>query len=158
MIQRIQTVYFLITLICLGIVSFGADMFSFLSTSMRYRVDAFGVYHEQIDKAKVEHTDSFPGYLIGMGLMIITVFAIMSYKDLKRQHRLGRMLFYTYFIVLASVILMINFGSGRIAADITGREMGLGFFILVIGFPFVFLANTGINRDKKLLDSLNRLR
>ncbi len=158
MIQRIQTVYLLITLICLGIVSFGADMFSFLSTTTRYRTNSFGVYHEQFASGKLEHTDSFPGYLIGIGLMLITIVTIISFKDLKRQHRFGRMLFYTYFIVLTSVIIMINFGGSRIANDITGREMDLGFFMLVVGFPFVFLANTGINRDRKLLDSLNRLR
>lgn len=158
MIQRIQTVYLLITLICLGIVSFGSTLFSFLSTEMRYRVNAFGVYHEQIGTGKLEHTDSLPAFLVGIGLMLITIVTIISFKDLKRQHRFGRMLFYAYFVVLTSVIILINFGGSRVADDISGREMDFGFFILVIGFPFVFLANKGINRDIKLLDSLNRLR
>ena len=42
--------------------------------------------------------------------------------------------------------------------DETKRELGLGFFLFVLGFPFCFLAQLGIKRDKKLLDSLNRLR
>lgn len=158
MIQRIQTVYFLLTFICLGVASFGTETFTYLSETMRYKIDAFGVTQTaQTDGSFVDH-DGFPGYLIGIGLMLLTVVSIVSFKNLKRQHRFGRMLFYTYFIVLTSLILMINFGSSRIASDITGREMGLGFFFLVIGFPFVFLANKGINRDIKLLDSLNRLR
>jgi hypothetical protein len=158
MIQRIQTVYLTITLICLGFVSFGTHMFSFLSTTMRYKVDAFGITQGAIADDKFVNHEGFPGYLIGIGLMLITLVTIISFKDLKRQHRFGRMLFYTYFVVLASVMVMINFGGTRISSDISGREMDLGFFLLVVGFPFVFLANTGINRDKKLLDSLNRLR
>ena len=42
--------------------------------------------------------------------------------------------------------------------ETASREMGLGFLLFVVGFPFTFLANTGIKRDKKLLDSLDRLR
>jgi len=36
--------------------------------------------------------------------------------------------------------------------------MGLGFILFVAGFPFTFLANTGIKRDRNLLKSLDRLR
>jgi hypothetical protein len=49
-------------------------------------------------------------------------------------------------------------GGGMLSADETKRELGLGFFFFVLGFPFCFLAQLGIKRDKKLLDSLNRLR
>ncbi len=158
MIQRIQTVYLVITLICLGFVSFGTEIFAYVSETMRYKIDAFGVTQSTIAADKFINHDGFPGYLVGIGLMLITIVTIISFKDQRRQHRFGRMLFYTYFIVIASVIVMINFGSSRIASDITGKELGLGFLLLVIGFPFVFLANKGINRDLKLLDSLNRLR
>ncbi len=158
MIQRIQSVYLLVSLICLGFVSFGTKIFSYLSPSARFQIDAFGVTKTDLETNGFINHEAFPGYAIGIGLMLITLVTLLSFKDLKRQHRFGRMLFYTYFVVLASVIAMINFGSGKISNEITGREMELGFFLLVIGFPFVFLANTGINRDRKLLNSLNRLR
>ncbi len=158
MIQRIQSVYLAITIICLSLASFGMVTFSYLSDKTRYAIDAFGVTETNKADGKFINHDSFPAFLIGVALILIAIVTLMSYKDLKRQHRFGRMLFYSYFIVIASVIVMINFGSGQIAKDIIGKEMGLGFLFLVIGFPFVFLANTGINRDRKLLDSLNRLR
>jgi len=59
---------------------------------------------------------------------------------------------------LISVMVFFYIGDSQVLNDITSREMGMGLIFLIIGFPFVFLANTGINRDKKLLDSLNRLR
>ncbi|MGB1518015.1 MAG: hypothetical protein ACPG8K_02815 [Crocinitomicaceae bacterium] len=48
-------------------------------------------------------------------------------------------------------------GQDRFAESVT-RELGIGFLLFVLGFPFIFLANVAIKRDKKLLDSLNRLR
>lgn len=158
MIQRIQTVYLVITITCLGLASFWSEIFAYLSEKARYGVDAFGVTETTIKGEKFVNHEGFPGYLIGIGLMLIAIVTLISFKDLKRQHKFGRMLFYTYFIVVASLLVLINFGSGQVASDITGKEMGLGFLFLVAGFPFVFLANIGINRDRKLLDSLNRLR
>ena len=60
--------------------------------------------------------------------------------------------------MLVSVIILSIFGDSLLNVSISHREMGLGFFLFVSGFPFSFLANTGIKRDKKLLDSLDRLR
>ena len=60
--------------------------------------------------------------------------------------------------MLVSVIVLSIVGDKLIDAETTSREMDLGFFLFVCGFPFTFLANTGIKRDKKLLESLDRLR
>jgi hypothetical protein len=37
-------------------------------------------------------------------------------------------------------------------------SLGLGFYLLVLGFPLMLLAVRSINKDKKLIDSVNRLR
>ena len=49
-------------------------------------------------------------------------------------------------------------GDSMISVETTKREMGLGYLLFLCGFPFTFLANIGIKRDKNLLDSLDRLR
>ncbi len=77
---------------------------------------------------------------------------------MNRQFKLGRMVFGIYFLMLVSVILLSSFGDYLIDTETTSREMGLGFILFVAGFPFTFLANTGIKRDKQLLESLDRLR
>ena len=158
MIQRIQTLYLLVTIICLSMVTAGSNLFSYLSETMKFKVSSFGVTQHALEDDKLINTDSFLGYLVGAGLLLIALVTLISFKDVKRQHRFGRMLFYAYFVVLVSVIIFFYMGDSQVASDITSREMGTGLFFLIIGFPFVFLANTGINRDKKLLDSLNRLR
>lgn len=82
----------------------------------------------------------------------------MAFKNLNRQFKLGRIIFGIYFLMLLSIIALAVFGNHLLDVETTGREMGLGFFLFVIGFPFTFLANTGIKRDKKLLESVDRIR
>ncbi len=158
MIQRIQTLYVLAAIICLSMVTAGNTLFSYLSETMRYKVSSFGVTQHALEDDKLINTESFMGYTVGAGLLLIALVTLISFKDVKRQHRFGRMLFYAYFAVLISVMVFFYIGDSQVSNDITSREMGMGLIFLIIGFPFVFLANTGINRDKKLLDSLNRLR
>lgn len=158
MIQRIQSVYLFVALLCLGFVTFGTTIFSFITEKSELQVSTCGVMQTEIMAGQPDYSYSFPGYLIGIGLMIIGIATLFSFKNLKRQHKFGRMFFYTYFAVLLSVILFFYFGASQVANGVTAKHLDLGFFLLVIGFPFTFLANTGINRDQKLLDSLNRLR
>lgn len=158
MIQRIQSVYLFIAILCIGAVTFGTTLFSFLTEKTELSISSLGVAQKDILEGELDYSASFPGYLIGIGLMILGIATLFSYKKLPRQHRFGRMFFYTYFAVLLSVLLFFYFGSSSVANGVTGKHLDLGFFLLVVGFPFTFLANSGINRDKKLLDSLNRLR
>ena len=56
------------------------------------------------------------------------------------------------------VLVLTMIGEQLIGTKLDAREMGLGFILFIAGFPFTFLANLGIKRDKRLLDSLDRLR
>ncbi|MFK7784566.1 MAG: DUF4293 family protein [Crocinitomicaceae bacterium] len=53
---------------------------------------------------------------------------------------------------------MAFFGDNLIEGEELKRELGLGFYLFVVGLPFSFLANVGIKRDKRLLDSIDRIR
>ena len=82
----------------------------------------------------------------------------MSYKNINRQFKLGRLVFFIYFLSLLSIFLLSVFGDRLLDVSSSSREMGVGYYLFIAGFPFSFLANIGIKRDKKLLDSLDRLR
>lgn len=158
MIQRVQTIYLSIAIILLSIVTFGSTFFSFLSETTRYSFSSYGITEYSVQTNKVTDTSSFPFYL-GTGALILLCFlCIMSYKNLKRQFKLGRLIFGVYFLMLLIVILLSIFGNQLIDAETANRENGLGLFLFVAGFPFTFLANTGIKRDKELISSLDRLR
>lgn len=159
MIQRIQTVYLILVILFLGGTLFSSEIFSFLSEDARYIVSAYGV--SEYNKEGTEFITSavtMPLYIGFIAMILIAFITIMSYKNLKRQFKLGRTLFGLYFITLLSILAFNLFGDKMLVATITSKELGLGFFLFVVGFPFTFLANTGIKRDKALLSSLDRLR
>ena len=158
MIQRIQTVYLAITIVILSSVMFGSTLFSFINEINRYTFSSYGITTYSIETNEVVSTTNFPFYIGAGALILLSFLCLMSYKSLNRQFKLGRMVFGIYFLMLVSVIVLTMVGDKLIDTETTSREMGLGFFLFVCGFPFTFLANTGIKRDKKLLESLDRLR
>ena len=159
MIQRIQTVYLILVILFLGGTLFSSEIFSFLSEDARYVVSAYGVSEYNLDASEfIANLVTMPLYVGFIAMILIAFITIMSYKNLKRQFKLGRTLFGLYFVMLVSIILFNVFGDSMLTATIISKELGIGFFLFVVGFPFTFLANTGIKRDKALLSSLDRLR
>lgn len=158
MIQRIQSVYLAILIILVAIATFGMSFFSFVNETSRFTFSSFGI--TEFDKTSNEliSYNQFPIYIGLIALILLAFMTLMSYKNLKRQFKLGRTVFGIYFIMLTSLFILSIFGDKLLEADTYTREMGFGFLVFVIGFPFAFLANTGIKRDKKLLESVDRLR
>ena len=158
MIQRIQTLYLAIAIIFLTIVTFGSTLFSFVNETHRFSFSSYGIIKSDLVTEKVLNHQSFPFYLGTIALILLCFITLMSYKNINRQFKLGRTVFFLYFLMLLTVFLLSMFGDSLLDAPTEKREMGLGFLLFVVGFPFTFLANTGIKRDKKLLESLDRLR
>lgn len=158
MIQRIQTVYLAIAIILLSIVSVGPTLFSFVNETSRFTFSSYGITEYSVEGGKILSTSMFPIFVGTIALVLLCFLCLMSYKSLARQHKLSRMIFMIYFLSLITMVLLASFGNTMIDDETKTRELGLGFFLFVIGFPFVFLANISVKRDKKLLESLDRLR
>jgi hypothetical protein len=158
MIQRIQTLYLAIVVILLSVVTFGTTLFSFVSESTRYSFNAYGIVESSIKTNEISGHQTFPVYVGTIALTLLCFLCIMSYKNLARQFKLGRTIFGLYFLSLVAMLLLSFYGDKMIDAETNAREMGMGFIFFVAGFPFTFLANLGIKRDKRLLESLDRLR
>ena len=158
MIQRVQTLYLAILIILLSMVTFGSTFFSFVNEASRFEFSSYGIVEYTVLSNETTGSQSFPFFIGTISLILIAFITLMSFKNLDRQFKLGRMVFYIYFIMLISVIILATFGDSMLNVETNRREMGMGFFLFSAGFPFSFLANTGIKRDKKLLDSLDRLR
>jgi ABC-type glucose/galactose transport system permease subunit len=158
MIQRVQSIYLAITIILLSIVTVGPIFFSFVNETSVFSFSSYGIVHYAKETGDIISTTSFPLFIGTIALTLLSFICLMSYKNLSRQFKLGRVVFFLYLISLVSIILMAYLGPKMLEEETTSRELGLGFILFVCGFPFTFLANTGIKRDKKLLESLDRLR
>ena len=157
MIQRIQTLYLAILILLVSIVSTGTSLFSFISETSKFTFSSFGITGYSL-AGKFIQTETFPIFVGTIALVLLSFLCLMSYKNINRQFKLGRLVFFIYFLSLLSIFLLSVFGDRLLDVSSSSREMGVGYFLFIAGFPFSFLANIGIKRDKKLLDSLDRLR
>jgi hypothetical protein len=157
MIQRIQTLYLAILILLVSIVSTGTSLFSFISETSKFTFSSFGITEYSLD-GKFIQTETFPIFVGTIALVLLSFLCLMSYKNINRQFKLGRLVFFIYFLSLLSTFLLSVFGDRLLDVSSSSREMGVGYYLFIAGFPFSFLANIGIKRDKKLLDSLDRLR
>jgi DMSO/TMAO reductase YedYZ heme-binding membrane subunit len=138
-------------------VSTGTSLFSFISETSKFTFSSFGITEYSLD-GKFIQTETFPIFVGTIALVLLSFLCLMSYKNINRQFKLGRLVFFIYFLSLLSIFLLSVFGDRLLDVSSSSREMGVGYFLFIAGFPFSFLANIGIKRDKKLLDSLDRLR
>jgi hypothetical protein len=142
----------------LSIVTIGVNLFSFVGEDGRYTFNSWGITKYSLEGDKVIDTQTFPIFVGTIALVLLSFLCIMAYKNLNRQFKLGRTIFFIYFLSVVSMVLLAAYGDSFIEEEATKREMGLGFYLFICGLPFSFLANIGIKRDKRLLDSLDRLR
>lgn len=156
MIQRIQTVYLSVSMILLLIVSGGVTVFNFVAEPVNYVFSVFGWTTVDVKGNVISH-DAYPFYLVTGVLALLIFWCIMSYKKLDLQIKLGRIILVLYLISIIGLLYVMMTGENMFSETVS-RQLGLGFLLFVLGFPFIFLANVGVKRDKKLLDSLNRLR
>lgn len=62
----------------------------------------------------------------------------MGYKNLTRQFKLARTIFFIYLLLIVSLVIFAIMGGGMLSAEETKRELGLGFSYLFWVFLFVF--------------------
>ena len=99
----------------------------------------------------------------------------MSYKNRRRQLTIGRINFVLHLLmailIVAGLMLGDEWGVEYLA---NGENMenidvmlekypivtryGVGFYAAIVSVPLLFMANISINRDEKLVKSLDRLR
>lgn len=158
MIQRIQTLYLLISVICLGIVSSGITLFTISHKVYKGEINSFGRTVLE-SNGKLHKFESFPLFILSILTAILALAIIFNYKKLKTQLSLTKVLIVLYLINIAiyPVYYWHMIKPIDTVVDATQTPVA-GFYILVAGFPFAIMAFLGIKKDKNLLDSLNRLR
>jgi len=155
MLQRVQT-YYLGLIIGIQVIAIsGMDFIQFTTADFRYGLNAWGM--QQYAGEAIIGTATIPVFIGFIVLTLVAFLCILSYKKLDRQLKLGRTLFYLYFLEALSVYLIAVFGESLVGEEVLSQEVGLPYWIFICGLPLSFLANAGIKRDKRLLDSLKRL-
>ncbi len=153
MIQRIQSLFYLLVIVCLGamtllpIATFG-DSITWTTSGL------LGLNADQSASGVLP----FPIQGMIIGLMALTAFILFSYKHRKRQLALGKL----NFLLILGLIVIIYLSIDRISNDLgVGLEaVGYGWstYLPIIALGFHLLANRGVKRDEELIQSVERLR
>ncbi|HLV42625.1 MAG TPA: DUF4293 family protein [Brumimicrobium sp.] len=190
MIQRVQSIYLLLTLIALIFLSIGTDVFVTKAKQkdqfeMVSHGNVYGVQKDLYIKGELSDknvellrmatgkidfentmegipTFYFPFYSITILLSMLATVVLLGYKNLRRQIKLGRILFVANFILFGVSIVLYNLLRSNTLPQsneyTVSAQLGMGFYCIVIALAFSFLANIGIRRDLRLIKSIDRIR
>lgn len=155
MIQRIQTVYFLIAALLVATTLFGTDLFSFDQGQFVHST-AYKLFRgTEMDGKKMDF------WMLSLVQIIFALMIIFSFKMRHRQIFLGWILLVLNLLSSAWIVLGANVHAVECTIckePATNLSLGIVFYLHAAAFIFVFLGIRGVRKDKKTIDSLNRLR
>lgn len=137
MIQRIQTIYLLLTFLVTGVLLFFVPLWT---------INGKNFYFMQ---------DQIYTILLGLSTML-TIISIISYKKRQNQFVMGRLN-----IILNLILLgLFVYRSLNLPGDSvdTVSEKGIGMFLPIVAIVLLVLANKAIKKDEDLVKSVDRLR
>lgn len=144
MIQRVQTVYLLLS----GFLSGGAIFFLNLWKNEEgipfYIVTAFSQSNLWLKTALILFVIS----------TLLAFIAIFKFKSRKTQFVLGRLIILINFILLGFFVYF----SQNLSGEIKISEKGIGLLIPILVIVLTALANRAIKKDEALVKSADRLR
>ena len=160
MIQRIQTVYFILVMVLLTSLLSGVEIFGFPTAKNYFSYSVYGIqsFKSELNApfGKAENIQGSILFYFVIAYVLFVYLALMSYKNLKRQYMLTRLALLIYFVGLVSLLLLAMLG--LLVKGAVGIQLGVGYYISVVGLPLIYFAFKGVKKDKELLESLDRLR
>ena len=136
MLQRIQTIYLLISAVISGGLIFVFNLWTTINDTEFYTKE------DQLFLAL---------FLCSSALALITIF---KYKNRQTQFVLGRLNIILNFILLGLFV----YRSLNLSGETYVSEKGIGMLLPIFSIVFLVLANKAIKKDEDLVKSVDRLR
>ncbi len=136
MIQRIQTIYMLISALLL--------------------VGFYSWFPAIVDKAGVLVVSRDEPLIMGLiiGAIVLAVLSILNFKKRQHQFVLNRLNILLHFVLLGVIV----YRSLSLSGETLVSQKGIGALLPLISIVFLVLANKAIKRDEDLVKSVDRLR
>ena len=150
MIQRIQSIYLLLMVVCFIL------MFVFSLASYDEADTHVGLFLTHFDGAgdDAEPMRHWPSLILTILLSAISLLSLFSFRQRKKQMGLGRLM---YLLIIGLIVANYFYISANTPVD--GSPIyGASFYLPVAALAFNFLANHAIRQDEELVKSIDRLR
>ncbi|MEL1254003.1 DUF4293 domain-containing protein [Flavobacterium sp. DGU38] len=138
MIQRIQTVYLLLTFLITGVLLFFIPLWTLNNGKAFYFMES-----------------QLYTVLLALSTML-TIISIISYKKRQNQFVMGRLNIILNLILLGLFVYRSLNLSGETVNAVS--EKGIGMFLPIVAIVLLVLANKAIKKDEDLVKSVDRLR
>jgi hypothetical protein len=158
MIQRIQTIYYTLAILSLAIPIAGMTILTVYGREMTRGITLFGPEAADVLSMESLRLPALPMFLGNLIVILMLILTIFSFKNLRRQASIGRITLIAYALLIVGFCVIGYFVTQWAALHNMTVAFGTGFYFMLPGILFVFLGNRGVRSDRKLLDSLNRLR
>lgn len=188
MIQRVQSIYLFIVAGILVFLSLGivicstntikknqfrviktvntqgifAKVLPFSSIDTKNTAQLETIYGAPISKEKEAVNISvfiFPFYIITGILALLSLFTIFCYKRLKLQYKLSKLIFLgSILLIISGVVSYYFLTMNEIIGAYRIISFDIGSYCLVGILIFSYLAQKGIKKDLKLIQSVDRIR
>lgn len=145
MIQRIQSLWLLLA----ALVNAGLFYFDL------YRADVVKNGQTVVDGLRIN--DHYPSLRIALVITILPLVIIFMYKQRKRQRSMAILGIVLNIGFISTVLMRVGNYTNSPAAPANGSYW-IGSILPLLSMIFLFLALKGINKDDKLVKSLDRLR
>ncbi len=156
MIQRVQSLYFLLGAVALFLVYvFDIAVFKDMA-ELEYQLSAFSF--SRGEAFFVVKGNVMMNLLVALsgGVMLAN---ILLFKNRKLQRSIGRLIYLLLLSLIGCMVYFIltNQNSPQVN-ELTIQYYSVGFYLPFFAFLMTFMANRGIRRDEQLVASLDRLR
>jgi ABC-type polysaccharide transport system permease subunit len=139
MIQRIQTLYLVLSALITGALPFVFELWTLKTATQTTAVFA----------------SSSPIFLVLLGCCtLLAIWSIFSFKKRQNQFVLNRLNMIFNFILLGFFV----YRSLNLSGETLVSEKGIGMFLPAISIVLLVLANKAIKKDEDLVKSVDRLR
>ncbi len=147
MIQRIQSVWLLLAALL------NSGLFFFNIYSAHQIVNGT----DMLVNIRVNGPDEFLLMLLDLAIIVLPLFTLFRFKNRKQQRSLVGLCIVADISFTAVMLMHIANYTHQNPAPING-SYGIASVLPTIALVFLFLALKGINKDEKLVKSLDRLR
>lgn len=160
MIQRIQSIYLFIALAIFIYFSAGASIASFQGNDIIYTLYSTNLISSTAHVGNADVSSQY--YFIGSVVLAVWMIVVMfSFRNLSRQLSFARMGTFGMIVFLAIILSSVLIGSSITedpAITYGNSSFGTGSYLLIVAFISYLLAIRNIKKDKKLIDSVDRIR
>lgn len=149
----------MVALLIVALPLLGMEIFVFSNEDVTYHFTLFDNTREVVaGKPLVLDMVQLPLFLGNVVLIILLLLTIAFYKNLRFQLRLGRFLLMLYVVFIVGLLVAVYFYHTLLSVTKADLSISPAFFVMITGILFVWLGNRGVNKDRKLLNSMDRLR